>query len=259
MSSVLTALISGRRIEVRGIVQGVGFRPQVCAWRRTAGVIGGRVATSRHGGGHRRLRPRPALRDFEAGRRACAAAACASIARRRAAGRRAARSRPTDFDIDGSAAAMPGLGVAPDWVICPACVAETLDPFARRYRYPFTACTDCGPRLSVFQRAPYDRAHTTMAPFPLCADCRARVRRPGRPPLPRPGHGLPRLRPAGPRCSGSTAAPLALGRIDFARRRRRRRRPCSARGEILLVKGLGGYQLACDATDADCGDTGCAR
>src|SRR5262249_51511696 len=76
-----------------------------------------------------------------------------------------------DFTIEESVATTVRTGVAPDAATCDDCRAEVFDPFARRFRYPFTNWTNCGPRLTIIQSIPYDRRHTTMAAFALCANC----------------------------------------------------------------------------------------
>ena len=173
MSVVLSNLrIEARRIEVRGIVQGVGFRPLVLRLASgigLAGVVrneGTCVVIEVVGQG-------PELQRFEAGLQALQTQSRGGLRVDSLVSHTI--DPPADvgkgFSISPSTAAQPGLGVAPDWATCAACLAETLDPFSRRYRYPFTACTDCGPRLSVFQHPPYDRVNTTMAAFPLCAEC----------------------------------------------------------------------------------------
>src|SRR3546814_3556750 len=68
--------------------------------------------------------------------------------------------------------------IAPDAVICEECTREVLDPFSRRFRYPFTNCTHCGPRITIVRAVPYDRVSTTMAPFQLCPDCSAEYTNP---------------------------------------------------------------------------------
>ena len=254
MSSVLPALVvqrqgalEGRRVELRGIVQGVGLRPQVVRLGRALGLVGavhneGTAAVVQAYG------TATALRDFEARLRALAGSGL-RIDSLRAAVLDLPVVLPTAFDIGGSATAQPGLGIAPDWATCTACVAETLDPFSRRYRYPFTACTDCGPRFSVFQRAPYDRLHTTMAPFPLCAAC---AREYADPEDRRCHAQAMACHACGPRATlrrfdglaFSLDALTSLDDTDAAA-------TLIGKGEVLLVKGLGGYQLACDATNAD--------
>jgi hydrogenase maturation protein HypF len=240
----------GLRLEVRGIVQGVGFRPQVLRLARALGVTG-----SVHNAGTlvviEGYASAAVLADFERRLRALdhGGASGIRIDALRAQALPADATVPDTFTIADSAQARPGLGVAPDWAICPACAAETLDPFARRYRYPFTACTACGPRLTVFERAPYDRANTTMAPFPLCRDC---AREYGEPDDRRFHAQAMACHACGPRAAlrrldgrpFAVDALTALDDVDAAT-------TLLGRGELLLVKGLGGYQLACDATHAE--------
>jgi hydrogenase maturation protein HypF len=242
--------VCGSRWFASGIVQGVGFRPQVLRLARALGVTG-----SVHNAGTlvviEAYASAAVLAEFERRLRALdhGGASGIRIDALRAQALPADATVPEAFTIADSAHARPGLGVAPDWAICPACAAETLDPFARRYRYPFTACTACGPRLTVFERAPYDRAHTTMAPFPLCRDC---AREYGDPDDRRFHAQAMACHICGPRAAlrrldgrpFAVDALTALDDVDAAT-------TLLGRGELLLVKGLGGYQIACDATSAE--------
>jgi len=153
------------------------------------------------------------------------------------------------FRIMPSAASGARTGVVPDAATCPQCRAEALDPFERRYRYPFTNCTHCGPRLSIIEGIPYDRQATTMRAFDLCAACAAEYRAPDD----RRFHAQPiACHACGPRAwlERSDGRALALDAIttldavDGAA-------SLLMRGQILAIKGLGGFQLACDATNAD--------
>ena len=124
--------------------------------------------------------------------------------------------------------------VSADAATCEDCLAELFDPADRRYRYPFINCTNCGPRFTIVRGVPYDRPHTTMAGFAMCAACRAEYDGPARPPLPRAAERLPGLRAA---------------RLSAPSLRGRRRPRCSRGGAVVAVKGLGGFHLACVADD----------
>jgi hydrogenase maturation protein HypF len=232
-------------IRVRGRVQGVGFRPTVWRFAHELGLAG-EVLNDAEGVLIRvagdsaaisclldRLRQEPPpLARIE------------RIERLRYAGVLAPGFRIID-SIDGAAR----TEIAPDSKICADCEREVLDPVQRRHRYALANCTHCGPRFSIVHRIPYDRAATTMVPFALCDACRGEYADPAD----RRFHAEaiachvcgPRARLI--RCDGqdvNSEHQPPLDDMDAA---------CDLlrRGYIVAVKGLGGYQLACDATNAD--------
>jgi hydrogenase maturation protein HypF len=224
-------------IRVRGTVQGVGFRPTVWRLARENGVAG------------------QVLND-SAGVLIQATGSTAGIARfvrsietdapplsriERMDVRRLHETVAFDgFVIAGSVAGETRTNVTADAATCPACRAEIFDAAERRHGYPFTNCTHCGPRLSIVTRVPYDRANTTMAAFPMCRDCAEEYGDPAD----RRFHAQPIACSAcGPKVwlDGSAPSPDALDEVVRELRE----------GKIVAIRGLGGFHLACDATNAD--------
>ena len=156
--------MNGRQIRVRGLVQGVGFRPYV--WR-LANELGLRGWVRNDGAGVSIVAGGARLDEF--------------LARLPAEAPRLARidgidSQPGEFTGQGfsildSVAGDIATAIGPDAALCPECIAELCDPANRRWRYAFTTCTHCGPRFTVSQKIPYDRAQTSLAAFPLCTPC----------------------------------------------------------------------------------------
>ncbi|MDQ0497081.1 hydrogenase maturation protein HypF [Paenibacillus brasilensis] len=147
-----------------------------------------------------------------------------------------------EFRIKESAGASSHeVYLSPDICVCEDCLAELKDPDNRRFRYPYINCTNCGPRFTITVQVPYDRKHTTMRDFQLCPDCAKEYHDP----TDRRFHAQP---VACPVCGPSVSLLDASGkRVDLADAA-----ACAAErlksGAILAVKGLGGYHLACDAT-----------
>jgi hydrogenase maturation protein HypF len=217
-----------RRLRVRGVVQGVGFRPFVHGLATRAG-LGGFVLNDAEG----------VLVEVEGERRALDAFT-----------RALRRDAPALARVDGvEEEGLPPLGeqafriersgsgagtalIPPDAATCDDCLRELFDPADRRFRYPFLNCTQCGPRFTIVRSVPYDRPNTTMAAFPMCAACRREYEDPSD----RRFHAEPTACPA---CGPRLSMPLeeAAGLL--------------AAGRILAVKGLGGYHLACAADDEE--------
>ncbi len=235
------ARLTGRTIRVRGIVQGVGFRPWVYRLASEEG-ISGRVRNDAAGVVIEAFGAASALDRFlERLRNEPPRAAVITALKWRPA---TASKAPEHFEIAESRPAPARRASIPaDIATCPQCLTEVLDPKNRRYRYPFTNCTNCGPRFTIVREVPYDRRSTTMATFAMCDDCRREYESVEN----RRFHAEPNACPrCGPRLSLLAADGVGLADDDPIRAAAQ----ALTSGLIVAVKGLGGFHLACDATDA---------
>ena len=230
-------LNQGRRIDIRGTVQGVGFRPWVARLARETGAAG-RVRNHAAGVTVEVFGDAPAVEAF-----------LARLQGERPPAARFDRLEVAEtpylplagFTIEASREdEARRITIPPDLATCPDCLAEVGDPADRRFRYPFTNCTNCGPRFTIVRDVPYDRPATTMASFAMCPACEREYRDIAD----RRYHAQPNACPAcGPRLSLLDAAGAAVEAAD----------PLEAaaallrRGAVVAVKGLGGFHLACDA------------
>ena len=242
-----------RRIHITGVVQGVGFRPFVYNLATRLGLSGW-VLNSSSGVEIEAVGPEAVLDEFIARLRTDAPplariehitvtpgpAPCAPAT---------GDLRPATCDLRPAfrilhSEARPGefIPISPDVAICDDCLRELFDPRDRRYRYPFINCTNCGPRFTIIRDIPYDRPNTTMAPFIMCPDCQAEYDDPTN----RRFHAQPNACPVcGPRLEFRAApdAPPLYGEEAL-----QAARAAIVAGQIVAVKGLGGFHLACDAT-----------
>jgi hydrogenase maturation protein HypF len=233
-------LREGRRIEIRGTVQGVGFRPWVYRLAREEG-IGGRVRNDPQGVTIEAFGSGPAMAAFL--RRLADSPPAAARVRHLQAEVIPAEPADAFVIVESGLAGDRRVSIPPDLATCAECEAEIFDADDRRHRYAFTNCTACGPRFSIARDVPYDRAATTMAPFAMCPRCQSEYQTVED----RRFHAQPNACPAcGPRLrlvqsSGDTLPGDPLTVAAQALRD----------GRILAVKGIGGFHLACDATSAE--------
>ncbi len=229
------------RVRVEGTVQGVGFRPFVYRVATELG-LGGWVLNDSRGVLIEAEGERRALEELLERLRTDAPplAVVDRVNEETMAATGEVGFRITESEEGGE----PEAAVSPDVATCEECLAELLDPGDRRHRYPFTNCTNCGPRFTIVRGVPYDRPLTTMASFEMCELCRAEYEDP----LDRRFHAQPNACPVcGPslRLADRAGRSLAEGNepsLEAATL-------ALAEGRIVAVKGLGGYHLACRADD----------
>jgi hydrogenase maturation protein HypF len=231
---------AARKLILGGRVQGVGFRPFVYRVARRCGIHGwvrnraGEVEVVAQGDAEMLQRFRQAL-----------VAEAPPLAQPKVLADYPAAPEPfVDFQIRVSETSRSEhIHLPPDHFACDDCLSEMSDPRDRRFRYPFINCTQCGPRYTLIERLPYDRANTSMARFVLCPQCAAEYANPNdrrfhAEPLACPRCG-PRLEFRMPGSGTQFGAGALAATIDALRA-----------GKIIAVKGIGGYHLLCDAANS---------
>lgn len=232
-------------IHIDGIVQGVGFRPFVYRLAKRYGLRGW-VRNSSQGVDIRVLGDVDSLDGFAAslGMEAPPLARITNISRKTLPSD--GHDLPDDFVIVESKDESGFTLVSPDVATCKDCLRELFDPSDRRYRYPFINCTNCGPRFSIIKSLPYDRPNTTMAIFPMCEECRSEYEDP----MNRRFHAQPNACPkCGPEVWLEVKPEWQSGVPKAALDDIARTAALLREGAILAIKGLGGFHLACDATN----------
>ena len=264
-----------RRLRVSGIVQGVGFRPYVWHLAHELNLAGW---VRNDAAGVEILVEGDPLHIEAFTRRLPAEIPPLARVRDLAWNDAQVTGKHAGFAITESGAGRAATLIGPDTAVCPDCLAEMFDPADRRWRYAFINCTHCGPRYTLTRSLPYDRAQTSMAAFPLCPDCEAEYRNPAdrrfhaEPtacPVCGPGlwvEALAGIPPGPPFAKGGEnpvpaiegSLPLAKGGQEgFDPHQHGHNAPIAdtlARlqaGQIVAIKGLGGFHLACDARNAE--------
>jgi hydrogenase maturation protein HypF len=229
------------RMVIRGAVQGVGFRPFVFRLASDLGLSGWVSNTS--AGVFLEVEGDPALlRKFQS-RLEQEKPDIASI--------QSLESSFLDplgfdsFEIRESSGGEKTVLVLPDIATCPACLADVFDPENRRYRYPFTNCTNCGPRFTIIEALPYDRCATTMKTFDMCPECEREYRDPAN----RRFHAQPNACPVcGPQLEFWDGQGKRIGK---SQRSLQQAASAIRSGKVVAVKGLGGFHLMVDARNDD--------
>jgi hydrogenase maturation protein HypF len=230
-----------RRLRVSGIVQGVGFRPYV--WHLAGELKLAGWVRNDAGGVEILLEGETGLIEAFTQRLPTEIPLLAEV-RELSWTDAPASGELADFSIGESGAGRAATVIGPDTGVCTDCLAELFDPADRRWRHAFINCTHCGPRYTLTRSLPYDRAQTSMAAFPLCADCAREYRDPAN----RRFHAEPTACPVcGPTLSLVAPDGQAIACTDPIADTLRRLRA----GQIVAIKGLGGFHLACDARNAE--------
>uniref|UniRef100_UPI003D119270 Sua5/YciO/YrdC/YwlC family protein n=1 Tax=Shewanella sp. TaxID=50422 RepID=UPI003D119270 len=228
------------RLEITGIVQGVGFRPFVYRWATELGLLG---LTFNHSKG-----VTVELQGSDAAINAFVEALTQTpppLARIDSLSQTELPLEECDsFEIVHSQAdAKAVVAVSSDKSSCQECLDEIMDPSNRHYQYPFTNCTNCGPRYTLIRALPYDRPNTAMANFAMCDACAAAYQDP----LDRRYHAQPVSCPqCGPQLSLLSAEQSLVAEKNAALEQAVE---LLAQGKTLAIKGLGGFHLVCDATN----------
>jgi len=228
-----------KKVEVAGIVQGVGFRPFVYRLANVCGLTGS-IANTPAGVSVEIQGPQDAVEDFLE-RLPAEAPPLARITAVEA--HEVACNGDLDFRILASQTGTASRAlISPDVAVCADCLRELFDPADRRYLYPFINCTNCGPRFTIVRDIPYDRPRTSMAAFHMCPACQAEYDDPSN----RRFHAQPNACwECGPQvelrdAQGKpldTSEPIAAAAAHLQA------------GAVVAIKGLGGFHLACDATN----------
>lgn len=248
--------MEGRKIWVRGIVQGVGFRPFVYNLAQRL-QLSGQVCNTGAGVEIDIVGPPHQLEAFVVALRQepPPLAQIEEIAQAPFNPRERVDTSFNGFTIVHSKAGetelQPFVPISPDVALCPACRHELHDPQNRRFGYPFINCTDCGPRYTIILDVPYDRPATTMAGFPLCPACRAEYESPAD----RRFHAQPNACPdCGPHLwyvdrTGETHSETHSETYSGNHSALVAAQNALAQGKIVAIKGIGGFHLACDAAN----------
>jgi hydrogenase maturation protein HypF len=233
--------LEGVRIQITGVVQGVGFRPFVFGLATRLGLMGW-VRNTSAGVDIQLDGTVEAIRTFT---QALQDEAPPLARIDEIIVDRTAPNGFTEFQIIHS---QPLEGafqpISPDVSLCQDCERELFDPQDRRYRYPFINCTNCGPRFTIIKDIPYDRPNTTMEPFQMCPDCAGEYHDP----LDRRFHAQP---VACPECGPRIWLEMDQKKMSEDEEALQQAREDLRAGKIVAVKGLGGFHLACDATNVE--------